>query len=111
MYRYMLFYSNHAYCATGPAHLQMVGTSLDDIGRRSFPMQQGLKNLNILFRQSSFVRGGSRGGGGFEGFVRTPPYFVISLMRLLLFFCYISYEVILFSSLQLTPGGVFISKC
>ena len=31
-------------------------------------------------------------------------YFVISLMRLLLCFCYISYEIILFSSLQLTPG-------
>ena len=38
-------------------------------------------------------------------------YFVISLMRLLLLFCYISYEIILFSSLQLTPGGVFINKC
>ena len=37
-------------------------------------------------------------------------YFVISLMRLLLFF-YISYEIIIFSSLQLTPGGVFINNC
>ena len=35
---------------------------------------------------------------------------VYPIMRLLLFFVYISYEIILFSSLQLTHGGVFISK-
>ena len=34
-------------------------------------------------------------------------YVVISLMR---FFFVISHEIILFSSLQLTPGGVFIYK-
>ena len=35
-------------------------------------------------------------------------YIVISLMR---FFFVISHEIIISSSLQLTPGDVFINKC
>ena len=29
----------------------------------------------------------------------------------IIIFCYTSYTIIIFSSLQLTPGGVIINKC
>ena len=31
--------------------------------------------------------------------------------EIIIVFCYISFEIIFFSSLQLAPGGVFINKC